>query len=79
MRSRPKQPPSPRTIQDTAASLQDYRLSPRRARVLAAEVDTLNRVVLDAARQLEFEDEPSSFDVVIRVSKNWRGGGKDDA
>lgn len=49
-----------------AALLQRYELAPNRAQQLIDDIATLNHAVLDLSRSLRFEDEPSSFLVLLR-------------
>ena len=59
-------------MRETSTHLQDYPLSPERASILAREIETLNRVVRDAARRICFEDEPANFSVVLEAAKKSR-------
>jgi hypothetical protein len=49
-----------------AASLQRYDLAPARAQQLIDDIMPLNYAVLDLSRGLRFEDEPSSFLVLLQ-------------
>jgi hypothetical protein len=59
-------------MRETSTLLQDYPLSPKRASILAREIEALNRVVRDAARRIRFEDEPANFSVVLEATKQSR-------
>jgi hypothetical protein len=58
-----------RLVHEVSSRLQDYKLSPRRASILAREIEALNRAVFDAARRIRFEDEPASFLVLMAMGK----------
>jgi len=65
-----KRRPTSRLIREISTSLQDYQLPPGRAPILAREIATLNRAVLDAAHRIRFEDEPASFLVAMATGKH---------
>jgi hypothetical protein len=62
----PRRHLSPNLLRNICGDLQNYPLLPRRARIVAAEVTSLNDAIRNAAEQLRFEDEPASFRVVLR-------------
>jgi hypothetical protein len=59
-------------MRETSTHLQNYPLSPKRASILAREIEALNRAVRDAARRIRFEDEPANFSVVLEAGKRSR-------
>ena len=67
---------STKFIREQAKILQDYDHQPQRAGELAPEVERLNRAVAGAAAQLEFEDEPSRYRVVVEKSRVKRASVK---
>jgi len=66
----PKRQPTSAFMKEMSSSLQDYSLPPERAAILAKEVATLNRAVLEAATIIRFEDEPANFLVVLEREKH---------
>ena len=59
-------PVTPELIKAQAAQLQEVALTDARATELAAEVDRINRVVREHAIDLEFDDEPARYAVLLR-------------
>ena len=57
--------PTARLIRDHGRQLARIDVSEARAAELAAEVERLNNAVLDAASQLDFNDEPSRFTALL--------------
>ena len=56
-------------VRAQARLLQGYRHGPKRAAAIAREVERLNAAVADAARRIEFEDEPSRHAVIAEGSR----------
>ena len=57
--------PTAQLIRDHGRQLARIDVSEARAAELAAEVERLNNAVLDAASQLDFNDEPSRFTALL--------------
>jgi len=64
---------SPALVEQSALQLRRTRLSKSRATALAPEIARLNDAAMDAARDNDFNDEPSSFSIVLAQLKP-RGG-----
>jgi hypothetical protein len=55
----------PEFILEAAKELQEIRVTPERARELAAEVDRLNSAVRAASAKLDFDAEPNAFSALL--------------
>ncbi len=56
---------TPELIEQSALQLRRMRLSKSRAQALAPEIARLNQAALDAAAGNDFNDEPSSFPIML--------------
>lgn len=61
---------SPALVEQSALQLRRTRLSKSRANALAPEIARLNDAALDAALDNDFNDEPSSFPIVLARLKS---------
>ena len=62
-------PVSPELIRRQAEELHRFTIAEDRASELAAEVETINAIVLEAARELDFDDEPATFARLLRAAR----------
>ena len=69
---------SPALILKQSKELQSIEISGERAEQLADEVETINGAVLDAADDLDFDDEPAAFFRALRRQKPRSEDGCDE-
>lgn len=61
-------------IQQQGEELRRLRLTPERAGELAEEVARLNDAVIDAARRLDFNDDPGRFTALLAAAAETKAG-----